>query len=169
VRFVRTADHTPLFSFSLKTLGFARTRYPGVYEMNVSTSLQPNEQVVGFGQHQVPTLSMRGRCFDMAPQNTEILIPLVHSNDVGWSYLLNAPGYGNVCVDAASNGRATANSVQWAVRGAEQLDMWVVASPPRVAGAASHLANALSAYHAVTGPPLPLPEWTSGFWTSKNR
>ena len=50
------------------------------------------DQVVGFGQHQVPTLSMRGECFDLAPQNTEILIPLVHSNSVGWSYLLNAPG-----------------------------------------------------------------------------
>jgi alpha-glucosidase (family GH31 glycosyl hydrolase) len=99
----------------------------------------------------------------MAPENTEILIPLVHS-DKGYTYLLNAPGYGTVCVD-----NPTANVIQWTVKGAIQLDLWVMASPPRQVGDPSHLRRALSAYHAVTGLPSPFPEWTAGFWSSKNR
>ena len=45
VRFMRTNDRAPLFSLSLESLQFGPTRYAGVHEMNVSTTLLPDEQV----------------------------------------------------------------------------------------------------------------------------
>jgi hypothetical protein len=51
VHCTRTADRAALFSVT--GLTFSATRYPDVYEMNLSTTLSPSEQVSGFGQHQV--------------------------------------------------------------------------------------------------------------------
>lgn len=53
VEFLRSEDSKPLFTLPLSSLVFGPTRYGSVYAMNVSTPLDSDEQVMGFGQHQV--------------------------------------------------------------------------------------------------------------------
>ena len=140
---------------------FGNTPYSGVSNLSISFALSPGERIWGLGQVESNLVDASGNCYDTAPQNGHIVIPLAHSSK-GVSFLLNLPSYGTVCVDA--HGKAD-RRFTWHSRGAFNFDLWVTAA---AVGVPALPAN-MQAYVEATGRPTPFPYWATGFWQSKNR
>ena len=141
---------------------FGDTKYPGISNLTIAFTLASDEKIWGLGQVITDSLDASGQgCYQTAPNNGHIVIPLAHSSR-GVSFFLNLPSFGTVCVDDVG---ATNRQFRWFSRGAANFDLWVTAAPPTTPA----LPAALEAYVAATGKPTPFPYWTTGFWQSKNR
>ena len=127
---------------------FGETVHDGVSNLSVVFELDQTEQIWGLGQTGSDFLQASG-CQPTAPENGHVLIPLAHSSK-GFSFFLNLPSYGTVCVDAGT--------FTWHSRGALNFDLWVTAAPVGQAALPAAMAN----YVSATGKPTPFPYWTTG-------
>jgi hypothetical protein len=68
---------------------------PGFFAFNMSFHATESERIYGLGQHKTGLLDNAGGKFELAPKNTEILIPVAHSS-LGYAFLMNLPSFGSV-------------------------------------------------------------------------
>ena len=121
-----------------------------------------DERLYGLGQHKTGVLNYRTLApphnFSLAPQNTEILIPVIHSSR-GYVYLCNLPSLGNVTLHH--------DRVEWTFASVWQLDLWVATTSADET--ANPWAQLQERYTEATGRVPVYPYWATGFWQSKNR
>lgn len=154
LRFVRVSD-----SFEL-----LRERYPRNFTgdaLDLSFQAYDNEVLYGLGQHKTGKLQNKGQRFITQPINTEILIPIVHSNR-DYSYLWDMPSFGFVSM---SN-----SSTHWHSENTPYLSLWVTTTSAATTRAeAPGWSERVSKYVNATGHAPRMPKWTSGYWQSRNR
>ena len=69
---------------------------PGFYSLDLDFAAVEGERIYGLGQHKHGQLDNKGvGPIDLAPRNTEILIPVAHSSE-GYAFLFNLPSFGAV-------------------------------------------------------------------------
>jgi len=136
------------------------------YGLNVTWDSPTDERLYGLGQHKLDALNYKTLApleLVLAPRNTEILIPVIHSSRK-YASLMNLPSFGTVTVNK--------ESVDWSFQTVLQFDMWIAttaAENPRESPAVSPWAQLQTAYANATGYAPVYPYWTTGFWQSKNR
>lgn len=161
--FVRVSDGkvllTEVFPHQLVPTTLATSELPFL-SLNLTFHAVEGERIYGLGQHKTGQLNNKGQTFSLAPVNTEIVIPILHSS-LGYAFLFNLPSFGQVSL----NDRYTS----WQADAVLQMDIWVATTADGPEHAVSPWLQLQQAYINATGPAPVLPEWTTGFWQSKNR
>jgi len=164
LEFIRVSDNKILLSERhVRKLVPTVTRppLPGFSSVDVSFKAFASERIYGLGQHRSGSLNNKNTGpLKFLPANTEILIPVAHSS-LGSVFLFNLPSSGYV----EYNDTLT----HWRADTVIQLDMWVATTHDSPPHATSPWAQLQSVYADATGHAPVYPEWTSGFWQSKNR
>ena len=122
------------------------------YSADLTLAAYDNERIYGLGQHQTGALDNKGQSFPLAPVNTEVLIPVVHSSR-GYSMLWDLPSFGTVAL-----GNATSH---WHADAAPFLRFWVCTTGANSSPTASWSERMTKFTAAVGRAPL-FPSWTSG-------
>ena len=141
----------------------AATALQGFLSLDLAFEAVEGERIYGLGQHKTGALDNKGVAgLKLAPQNTEILVPVAHSS-VGYAFLLNLPAFGAVEYNESGS--------FWQADAVLQADFWVATtqdSAPHTRGG-TPWGQLQAAYVNATGHAPVYPEWASGFWQSKNR
>eukprot|EP00658_Telonema_sp_P-2_P014873 TRINITY_DN1567_c0_g1_i21.p1 TRINITY_DN1567_c0_g1~~TRINITY_DN1567_c0_g1_i21.p1 ORF type:complete len:694 (+),score=84.24 TRINITY_DN1567_c0_g1_i21:184-2265(+) len=116
------------------------------------------ERIYGLGQHKTGQLDNKGVRLNLAPANTEILIPVAHSS-LGHAFLFNLPSFGTV--------EYNDTGTFWYAQSVLQADFWV--GTTGIGDTRSPWAQLQGSYADATGHAPVYPEWASGFWQCKNR
>ena len=87
--FERVSDNVELLREAVQRT-FENTTVEGYYAVDLSLQAYDDEALYGLGQHKTGALDNKGQSFQLAPENTEVLIPVVHSSR-GYSFLWNMP------------------------------------------------------------------------------
>lgn len=138
------------------------TKLPGFMSLALQFAPQPEERIYGLGQHKNGHLEYKGwgGQLQLAPQNTEILVPVAHSSR-GYAFLLNAPGFGTVQFNQSGS--------SWNLECVKQADFWLSTTADGPDHAVSPWQQLQAAYADATGHAPVYPDWSTGFWQCKNR
>ena len=197
LRFTRLSDKKLLLAESApRTLTPTVTQppVPGFLALNMSFAAVAGERVYGLGQHKTGQLDNVGEKFHLQPQNTEILIPVLHSS-LGYSFLMNLPSFGTVEIgkpaaapppcptapqrcpehehamycpsDRDPHQCSATGETRWNLDAVLQADLWVATTAAE--DESSPWAQLQASYANATGHAPVYPEWSSGFWQCKNR
>lgn len=95
--FTRLSDQRLLLAEAARSLAPTVTtpKRGGFLSFNISFKAAEGERIYGLGQHKTGLLDNAGLQFNLAPHNTEILIPVAHSSR-GYAFLMNLPSFGSV-------------------------------------------------------------------------
>jgi hypothetical protein len=138
-------------------VAWSSTAIAGLQLSAASLELQtPPDPAYGLGQHHDPTQ----RDYQLAPDNGETTVPLMHWPRAGTSLLINVPSSGKLTTKPGG--------VSWQADACLQLDMWVGATSA-AASSTQRWPQLLSKYIRATGQPAALPAWATGFIQSKDR
>jgi alpha-D-xyloside xylohydrolase len=164
--FTRVSDGAVLLEEErVRTIKTANASFgPGLWELLLHFKAYDGERLYGLGQHPHGFLDNKGQVLDLNQRNTQINIPLLHSNR-GYSYLFNSPAFGNVSLSTAST--------VWYANAVFQLDLWICTTAAlstdtddqhELGKKVTPLADRLAKYVTVTGTAPTFPYWSSGFW-----
>lgn len=131
----------------------------GFYSVDLILTAYDEERIYGLGQHQTGALDNKGQRFSLAPVNTEVLIPVMHSSR-GYSLLWDLPSFGFVEL-----GNATSH---WHAEAAPFLRVWICATSA-ASSAGAIWSERMTKFTAAVGRAPVFPSWASGYWQSKNR
>jgi alpha-D-xyloside xylohydrolase len=184
MHFTRVSDgETLLEEARIRTIENTTLGLDGLWQLGLYFKAYAGEHLYGLGQHPHGFLDNKGQVLDLNQRNTQINVPLLHSNR-GYSYLFNIPAFGNVSLNDQGS--------VWHADAVFQLDLWICttaapatdrehatydtldttgtrkASTAAAAAAAAAtrtpLADRIAKYVSVTGSAPTFPYWASGFW-----
>ena len=173
--FMRVTDGKVLLTEQLvRTFVVANTTVPATKFYNLTTTFEAvvGERIYGLGQHApfdwaepYPKLGQLDNKnlehpFLLTPYDGDITIPVAHSSR-GYAFFNNLPSSGQV--------HYTDTESYWLNDACLQADMWVATTSDSPPHAVSPWQQLQLAWSDASGHSPVWPEWTTGFWQSKNR
>ena len=132
---------------------YQRSDAPRLYRAIERFAPDATEALYGLGQHQGGIFNYRGTTVEMGQNNTDVAIPLLVSNK-GYAILWNTASFGYVDNRFPLELNLEAAAV-------DQIDYYVLYGP--------ELDTIIHEYRTLTGHTPMLPEWSYGFFQSKDR
>lgn len=123
-----------------------------LYQISADFRAFEDERIYGLGQYQHGKLNQKGCVLDLIQLNRQIAIPCFVSSR-GYGFIWHNPALGRV--------ELAENRTRWVAESAPGIDYLITTG--------DDYAGIMKKYADVTGYPLEMPEWATGFWQSKLR